>query len=284
MNLSILETGNFMLDGGAIFGVVPKSLWSKQYPADENNLCNMSLRCLLIETENEKILVDTGIGDKQDSRFFSHYFLNGSSSLDNSLQKAGIQAKDLTKVLHTHLHFDHCGGSVRNSSTNNPELRFPMAQYLVSKQQWEWNLNPNGRERASFLKENILPLKESGKLEIIPKEGTLIPGLEIRFFNGHTAGLMIPIIHYNAHRLVFVGDFLPFMAHIPLSWVCGYDTRPLISMEEKAQFLNEAVENNYIFLFQHDLYHQACTIERTEKGVRVKDEYRFSELGISHLY
>jgi glyoxylase-like metal-dependent hydrolase (beta-lactamase superfamily II) len=284
MKIKILETGNFMLDGGAIFGVVPKSLWSKQYPADENNLCNMSMRTLLIETGDRKILVDTGIGTKQDAKFFSYYYLNGSSSLDNSLKGAGINAMEISDVIHTHLHFDHCGGTVKNNPEGRLALSFPHARHFVSKPQWDWTLRPNGRERASFLNENILPLKESGTLEFLAEEGEFIPDVEIRIFNGHTAGLVIPMIKMGDKTFVFVADLLPFLAHIPLSWVCGYDTRPLITLEEKSLFLNEAANNNYILLFQHDLYHQACSLEQTEKGVRVKQKFSFSELGIQHIH
>jgi glyoxylase-like metal-dependent hydrolase (beta-lactamase superfamily II) len=281
MKLHILETGNFMLDGGAIFGVVPKTLWSKQYPSDANNLCNMALRSLLIETGDRRIIVDTGLGSKQDARFFGYYFLNGTSTLDNSLELAGFSPGDITDVIHTHLHFDHCGGSILKQSADNFSLHFPKARHFVSRQQWEWTLHPNAREKASFLKENIFPLQDSGKLEFA-EEGFFCDGIELRQYQGHTAGLMVPFISFAGNCFVFVTDLLPFMAHLPLSWICGYDTRPLLSMEEKEKFLKAAVSEGYTLLFQHDFYHQACTLIQTEKGIKVKEEFSFRQIGIQH--
>jgi glyoxylase-like metal-dependent hydrolase (beta-lactamase superfamily II) len=283
MKLSILETGNFMLDGGAMFGVVPKTLWSRHYPANERNLCNLSLRCLLIESGNRKILVDTGLGSKQDAKFFGYYYLNGTSNLEGSLQAIGIAPGEITDVVHTHLHLDHCGGTVKLNGEGQPELLFPGARHYVSKTQWKWMLHPNPLERPSYLAENILPMKDSGKMEFLEGEKELAEGVSFKLFNGHTAGLTIPFISFKGSTIVFISDLIPLMAQLPLSWICGYDIQPLETFREKEKFLNEAADNSYILLFQHDLYHQACSVMHTEKGVRLKEEFIFTELGIAHI-
>jgi glyoxylase-like metal-dependent hydrolase (beta-lactamase superfamily II) len=283
MKLSILETGNFMLDGGAMFGVIPKTLWSRHYPSDERNLCNLSLRSLLIESGERKILVDTGLGSKQDSRFFSYYYRNGSSTLEGALRAKGIAPEDITDVLHTHLHLDHCGGTVKFNGAARPELLFPGASHYVSKTQWEWMLDPNPLERPSYLAENIHPIMDSGKLKFLEEECELADGVSIRLFHGHTAGLAIPFISFQGRTFVFVSDLIPLMANLPLSWICGYDTKPLETFREKGEFLNEAADKNFILLFQHDLYHQACTVMHTVKGIRLKEEFAFSDLGVGHF-
>lgn len=278
MKIALLETGNFMLDGGAIFGVVPKSLWSKHYRANDLNLCNMAMRSLLVESENRRILVDTGMGDKQDAKFFSYYYPNGEDTLLGSLKQAGILPEEITDVILTHLHFDHCGGAVVYDSSGNLVPAFPNATYYVSRQQWEWAQQPNARERPSFRPENYLPLLKVRKLTFIEEEGEFTPGFSLRIFHGHTAGLLVPVINTGSETIVFVTDLLPFMAHIPLNWVCGYDTRPLLTLQEKESFLAEAAQNNYKLVFQHDYYTRAGIVEKTEKGFRgIPLEDAFSE-------
>ncbi|MBN2762680.1 MAG: MBL fold metallo-hydrolase [Bacteroidales bacterium] len=270
MNLHVIETGNFKLDGGAMFGVIPKILWQNVYPADENNLCNLSLRCLVIETEDKKILIDTGLGTKQDEKFFSYYSLNGEESLEKSLHSSGLTKEAITDVIITHLHFDHCGGAVTyDPVTGSYNPAFPNATYRVSRDQWEWAVNPNPREKASFLKENMIPLMNHERIRFIEKETFLFPRVEIRLFNGHTAGMAIPIIHLDSGKtLVYTADLFPTAAHIPVSWVCGYDTQPLVSMKEHADFLAEAFEKQYTLFFEHDINTECCTLKQTKKGIR----------------
>ncbi len=270
MNIRKIETGNFKLDGGALFGVVPKTLWQKAYPADANNLCNLSMRCLLVEDDTRKILINAGIGTKQDEKFLSHYYLNGADSLELSLKEEGIAPEAITDVVLTHLHFDHCGGAVIND-THSDTLKpaFPEATYWVSRDQWEWAVKPNAREKASFFKENYIPLIENNQLRFIEHSSFLFRAMEIRLFYGHTAGMAIPLIHTDdGHTLVYVSDLFPTTAHIPVAWVCGYDTQPLVSMKEREEFLHEAFQNNYTFFFEHDIYTECCTLKQTEKGIR----------------
>jgi len=272
MQLFPIHTGNFKLDGGAMFGVVPKSMWNKVYPADENNLINLAMRCLLVVEGERKILIDNGIGDKQDEKFFAHYYLNGNQSLISSLQEAGFEPRDITDVFLTHLHFDHCGGTVKYNSTNNGyELTFPNAKHWLSRQQWEWATRPNRREKASFLHENMMPVAESGKLELFSDPFELIPGFEVRIYHGHTVGQAIPFIRTGKHTVVFMADTTPTSAHVPLPYIMSYDTQPLLSLTEKEAFLHEAVANNYILFFEHDVYNECCTLENSEKGVKVKE-------------
>ena len=273
MQLYPIETGNLKLDGGAMFGVVPKVLWQKHYPADENNLCNWAMRCLLVVDDDRKILIDNGIGDKQDEKWLKHYYLNGDDSLEKSLNKAGYSSNDITDVILTHMHFDHCGGSVKwNDDNTKYELAFPNATYWTSRQQYDWATNPNRREQASFLKENILPIKESGKLKLIEKEGEYIPNIRFNLYNGHTEGQVIPHINYNGRTVVFMADLLPATAHIPMPWVMAYDTRPLLTLKDKEKFFKEAIENNYILFFEHDLYNEACTLQEGPKGAMLKEK------------
>ncbi len=277
MELHVIDTGNLKLDGGAMFGVVPKVMWNKKYPADENNLCNWAMRCLLVVDGERKILIDNGMGTKQDEKFTRHYYLNGEGELHASLHKAGYSAEDITDVLLTHLHFDHVGGSVEYDENGDLRLTFPNAKYWTSAAQWEWAIAPNRRERASFLKENILPIQEHGKLFLIEKEGELFPGIEIRLFHGHTAGQVIPIIDFQGRKIVFMADFLPSTAHIPLPWVMAYDTRPLITLDEKREFWEEAIAREYTFFLEHDLYHECCTLKNTEKGPALDKVFSLKE-------
>ncbi len=278
MKLYKIETGNFKLDGGAMFGVIPKSIWNKVYPADENNLCNFSMRCLLVETEDRKILIDTGIGSKQSEKFFSYYYLNGDDSLESSLRSLHIEPEEITDVLLTHLHFDHCGGAVKQDSNGKYLLTFNNAIYWVSQQQWQWAMMPNQREKASFLKENFEPIEKEGKLRFIFKEGPFARNINIRLYNGHTQGLIVPFIQFNSYTLVYITDLIPTTAHIPASWVCGFDIQPLISMEERNKFLTEALSNNYILVFEHDINIECCTLKMTEKGIRMDKSYTFEEI------
>lgn len=279
MKLFSIETGNAKFDGGAVFGVVPKVIWQKIYPADDNNLINSSIRCLLIDCDNKKILIDSGIGDKQDESFLKNFHLNGDDNLIKSLNNYGYKAEDITDVIITHLHFDHCGGVSRwNNDKTAFEPVFKNAIIHISKGQWEWANNPNKREIASFLKENLQSISKSGKLNLVETEGKFLPDIEIRFFNGHTENQIIPFINYQNKTIVFSGDFLASAAHIPLAYVPSYDIRPLISMQEKEKFYKEAIENEYIIFFEHDFYTECCTLKQTEKGVRVDKTFKLADL------
>lgn len=277
MKLYKIECGNFKLDGGSMFGVVPKSLWNKVYPADENNMCNLSTRCLLIDTTDRKVLIDTGLGNKQSDKFYSYYYLNGPFSLNDSLAKKGFNHEDITDVVLTHLHFDHCGGAVAKTKDGKFEPAFPNATYWVSGKQWHWAMEPNLREKASYLTENYEALEKSGKLRFVDQETFFSKNIQLRLFDGHTEGLMIPFIDCENHTLVFVGDLLPTTANIPISWVCGFDTRPLISMKEKELFLKEAYKNKYVLFFEHDIFNECCTLKATEKGIRMDNSMTFEE-------
>lgn len=281
MKLHIINTGNFKLDGGAMFGVVPKTLWSKTNPADANNLCNWAMRCLLIEDGNRLILIDNGIGDKQDAKFYSHYFLNGTDTLQQSLKTAGFSTDDITDMFLTHLHFDHCGGSIQmNKAKTGYETVFKNATYWSNQEHWEWATKPNPREKASFLKENIFPIQESGQLKFITGENDTALGnaISIAYMRGHTDAMMIPHIRYKEHTIVFMADLLPSTGHIPLPYVMGYDTRPLLTMTEKEKFLNRAATEKFILFFEHDSVNECCTVEQTEKGVRLKQAHALKEL------
>jgi len=279
MNLFAIETGNLKLDGGTMFGVVPKVLWQKQYPADENNLCNWAMRCHLIKDEDRLILIDNGIGDKQEHSFLKHYHLNGDDTLEGSLAKYGFKPSDVTDMILTHLHFDHCGGSIKyNDDQTAYELAFPNATYWVSRAQHDWATDPNHRESASFLKENIFPIQEGGKLKLIEEEGEILPHISVRIYNGHTEGQIIPLISYHGRTIAFMADLLPATPHIPMSWIMAYDTKPLLTLEDKSRFYSEAIPGDYILFFEHDLYNECCTIQETEKGVRVKETFKLSKI------
>ncbi len=275
MKLISIETGNFKLDGGAMFGVVPKSLWQMVYPADENNMCNLSSRALYIEDDNRKIMVDAGLGKKQDEKFFGYYYLNGNDSLNESLRKEGIEKSEITDVILTHLHFDHCGGAVEYKEDNKTlQPTFPNATYWCSKDQWNWALKPNHREKASYLNENIIPLRDSGQLKLYENDFDLTTNVRIRLYNGHSQGLAVPFIKYQDRTVVYMADLIPTSAHVPLAWITGYDTQPLISLKEKEQFLDEAYKNDYILFFEHDLNTVCCNLKETEKGIKVKERAR----------
>ena len=262
-----------------MFGVVPKSLWQKSNPPDERNLCTWAMRCLLIEDDNRLILIDNGIGDKQDSKFMGHYFLHGDDSLIKSIHQAGFSPDDITDVFLTHLHFDHCGGGVKLVN-GNPTLTFKNATYWSNADHWQWATVPNARERASFLKENILPMKESGRLKFI--DTTLpspFPQFDIFYSSGHTEKMMLPMIKYKGRTICFVADLLPSSSHIPLPYIMAYDTRPLISMAEKEKFLNMAVEKDFILFFEHDPIVECGTLQASERGVKLKDIFRLVDLG-----
>ena len=284
MKLIPIHTGNFKLDGGAMFGVVPKSLWQRTNPADENNMCNWSMRSLLIEDGDRLILIDTGIGEKQNEKFFSFYFLNGDHSLDKSLKAAGYSRNDITDVFLTHLHFDHCGGSIQwNKDRTGYEPAFKNARFWSNQNHWKWATEPNTREKASFLKENILPIQESGQLNFLTNpagdflEGTEL-GFDVLFVNGHTDAQMLPHINYQGKKVVFMADLLPSVGHIPLPYVMGYDTRPLLTLEEKARFLSKAADEGYYLFLEHDSVNELCTVKHTEKGVRLDQTFAFSEI------
>jgi glyoxylase-like metal-dependent hydrolase (beta-lactamase superfamily II) len=269
MKLYPIETGNLKLDGGAMFGVVPKVLWNKVYPSDENNLCNWSMRCLLVVDGERKVLIDNGVGNKQDEKWLAHYYLNGDETLESSLKNAGFTKEDITDVILTHMHFDHCGGSVEGNEENGYKLAFPNATYWTSKQQYQWATNPNRREKASFLKENILPIEQSGQLKLIDEDGTYIPNITFKLYSGHTDGQVIPHINVNGKTVVFMADLMPSSAHIPMPWIMAYDTRPLLTLKDRERFYKEALENNYILFFEHDIYHEAGTLKDTPKGARM---------------
>lgn len=278
MKLHTIDTGFFKLDGGAMHGVVPKSLWSKENPADENNMCNWAMRCLLVEDGNRLILIDNGMGTKQDAKFFGHYFLNGDASLEKSLDAKGFSLSDITDMFLTHLHFDHCGGSIRyNKDRTKLETVFPNATYWTNETHWEWAVKPNAREKASFLKENILPIQESGQLKFLKEGEELIPGFKTWFTYGHTGAMMLPHISYKGKTVAFMADLLPSVAHIPLPWIMAYDVQPLKTLSEKEYFLPKAAKEEYILFFEHDGKNECCTVTETERGIRVKDKFSLDE-------
>lgn len=279
MKFHVIHAGTLKLDGGAMFGVVPKSIWSKAYPSDENNQITLAMRCLLVEYGSRRILIDTGMGDKQDDRFFGHYRPDRAQTLAGSLARHGFTAADITDVLLTHLHFDHCGGAVsRNVESNTLVPTFPLASYHVSQGQWDWAMHPNRREKASFLHENIMPLHESGQLHLFAGPFSLFPGFDIKLFNGHTQGQAIPYINNGQRTLVYLADTIPTAAHVPLPYVMAYDTRPLITLQEKEEMLEQAVSGQHILFFEHDEYHECALLEKTDKGIKVSGLFALNEL------
>lgn len=279
MNIYSIDTGYFKLDGGAMFGVVPKSIWSKTNPSDSNNLCPFAMRSMLIEDGDRLILIDTGIGDKQSEKFFGHFHLHGDNTLNSSLNALGFSPDDITDVILTHLHFDHVGGSVvRNTNTSKLELAFKNAKYWSNENHWNWAIKPNPRERASFLKDNILPIQELGHLNFIKTGKEFGPDISFLLVHGHTESQILPHIKLNGKTIVFAADLIPTRTHIPLPYVMSYDTRPLITMTEKEKFLNEAFNKDYILFLQHDAYKECCTLKRTERGVVLNNSFQFSEL------
>jgi glyoxylase-like metal-dependent hydrolase (beta-lactamase superfamily II) len=279
VKLHTINTGFFKLDGGAMFGVVPKSIWQKSNPADSNNLCSWAMRSLLIEDGNKLILIDNGIGNKQDEKFMGHYFLHGDDTLDKSLAAKGFNRADITDVFLTHLHFDHCGGSIERVGDKLIPA-FKNATYWSNEQHWEWAVNPNDREKASFLKENILPIQESGQLSFIKNEDGIQwqNDVKIRFAFGHTDAMMLPQITYKDKTIVYMADLLPSVGHIPLPYVMAYDMFPLQTLKEKKAFLGEAATQNYILYLEHDPINECCTLQHTEKGVRLAETFKLSEL------
>jgi glyoxylase-like metal-dependent hydrolase (beta-lactamase superfamily II) len=282
MKLHALNTGMFKLDGGAMFGVVPKTLWQKTNPADEYNMCTWAMRSMLIEDGNKLMLIDAGIGDKQSEKFFSHYFLHGDDSLHGNLKKLGFNADDITDVFLTHLHFDHCGGAINRVGENQFAPAFKNATFWSNEKHWQWATVPNAREKASFLSENILPIQESGQLKFIERTGNftenVFDNIDVFFADGHTESQMIPHIKYKGRTIVFMADLLPSVGHIPLPYVMGYDTRPLITLDEKGKFLKRAADENFVLFLEHDGVNQCCTLQNTEKGIRLAETFNLDEL------
>jgi glyoxylase-like metal-dependent hydrolase (beta-lactamase superfamily II) len=287
MKLHSIHTGYFKLDGGAMFGVVPKSIWSRSNPPDANNLCTWALRCLLIEDGERLILVDTGIGDKQDAKFFSYYDLQGAQSLNDSLKSKGLSREDITDVFLTHLHFDHCGGAIlRKEERLLPA--FSNAVYWSNEKHWGWATNPNEREKASFLKENILPIQESGRLKMVAlpevesqkqlSKTAFADNFDLRFVFGHTNAMMLPQLKYKGRTIVFMADLIPSVGHLPIPYVMAYDMFPLTSLQEKKIFLEEALAGDWVLFFEHDPVNECCTLQKTEKGIRAKDFFSLNDL------
>ncbi len=284
MQLYPIESGNFKLDGGAMFGVVPKSLWQRTNPADANNMIDIAARCLLIEEGNRLILIDTGMGNKQNDKFFGYYYLYGNNSIDKSLKQHGFHRDDITDVFMTHLHFDHCGGSIQwNKDKTGYEPAFKNANFWSNAEHWQWATQPNNREKASFLKENILPMEESGQLKFTSlSENRLLKnselGFDIFFADGHTEKQMIPLIKYKDKTIAFMADLLPTVGHLPLPFVMGYDTRPLLTLDEKELFLNMAADENYYLFLEHDAHNQIITVKHTDKGVRLDEIFTSQDI------
>ncbi len=279
MKLFPIIAEHFKMDGGACFGVVPKTIWQKFIPADENNMVKLSSRCLLADTGNRLILVDTGMGNKQSEKYFSFFHRFGEDNLESSFRKAGYSLEQVTDVILTHLHFDHVGGAVKKGEQEGSyQAVFPNANYYVSKAQWDWAMNANPRERASYFPENYLPLFENGQLEFIHEEGPFCEGIFLEIKDGHTRGLIVPIFDYNGRKVVFTGDFIAQVHNLPLPYVPGFDVEPLVSMKEKEEFLERAVDNDYVLCFQHDHYNECCSLVRTEKGIRQKEIFTLADL------
>jgi glyoxylase-like metal-dependent hydrolase (beta-lactamase superfamily II) len=280
MKLYTIDTGFFKLDGGAMFGVVPKSIWQKTNPADEFNLCTWAMRCLLVQDGDRLILIDNGIGYKQDERFLKHYHLHGDDTLEKSLAHHGFSKDDITDVFLTHLHFDHCGGSIERLEDGSLVPAFKNATYWSNKEHWQWAVEPNDREKASFLKENILPIQESGKLKFIDNTDgvSFTDNIKIRFAFGHTDAMMLPQISYKGKTILYMADMLPSVGHIPMPYVMSYDMFPLKTLNEKKKYLEEAVQNDYILFLEHDPVNECCTLQETEKGIRVKNTFKLSEI------
>ena len=277
MQLFPINAGHFKLDGGAMFGVVPKSLWNKAYPADDNNMCSWAMRCLLVQDGDRLTLIDTGMGNKQSEKFFSYYFMHGDDSLDSSLKKNGFHRDDITDVFLTHLHFDHCGGAIEKGKNDLLVPAFKNARFWTDKNHWDWAVNPNPREKASFLKENLLPMQESGQLNFL-EGNSFSEDFEVIRVNGHTESMMLPVISYKGRKLMYMADLLPSPVHTPTAWVMAYDTRPLLTMKEKQVVLKRCVDENMVLFFEHDATVECAELMETEKGIRVKRTFALSEL------
>lgn len=280
MKLRVINTGLFKLDGGAMFGVVPKSLWNRLNPADENNMCSWAMRCLAIENNNKLLLIDNGLGNKQDGRFFSHYFLHGTDSLTQSIYNEGYTETDFTDMLLTHLHFDHCGGGVKRNGPDNFDLTFPNAKYWSQSQHWDWAIYPNAREKASFLTENILPMQQSGNLHFTDQNNSLEAdfNLELILVDGHTEKMQLPLISWKGRKILFCADLFPSTGHISIPYVMAYDMRPLLTLTEKETILKRAVAENWVLFFEHDPITECATVQETDKGIRINQTFRLSEL------
>ncbi len=279
MRIYPIQTGNFKLDGGAMFGVVPKSIWQKTNPADSNNMIEMGMRSMLIEDGNKLILIDTGMGNKQSDKFFGYYYQFGDYSLDTSLASYGFHRDDITDVFLTHLHFDHCGGSIQwNKNQTGYEPAFKNAKFWSNQEHWNWAIHPNPREKASFLQENILPIQESGQLNFISENSFQQVGFDVLKMDGHTEKQMLPKVFYQGKTIIFMADLLPTIGHIPVPYVMGYDTRPLLTIKEKEAFLSEAADNEYFLFLEHDAYSEICTVQQTNKGVRLKETHKFKDI------
>lgn len=279
MKLYTIDTGYFKLDGGAMFGVVPKTIWQKLNPPDSNNLCTWAMRCLLIEDGKQLILIDCGLGNKQDAKFFSYYEPHGDDSLEKSLNKHGFTASDVTDVLLSHLHFDHCGGAIVRDSSGKLIPAFPNATYWSHEQHWQWATVPNAREKASFLSDNILPIQQSGQLRFAATDSFDVhPSIQMKTVNGHTESMFVPHIAYKGYTIVYCADLFPSKAHLPLPYVMAYDTRPLLTLNEKKALLDQSATGNYLLFFEHDPITELCSLQNTERGVRDKESLRLSEL------
>jgi len=279
MNIYPIDTGYFKLDGGAMFGVVPKSIWARTNPSDDRNMCPFAMRSMLVEDGNRLILIDTGIGDKQSDKFFGHFHLHGENTLKSSLNKLGFSPDDITDIILTHLHFDHVGGSVvRNLINSKPELAFKNAKYWSNEDHWNWAVKPNPRERVSFLTENMLPIEELGHLNFIKTGDEFGPNISFLLAHGHTESQIIPHIKHEGKTIVFAADLIPTTTHIPLPYVMSYDTRPLITMTEKEKFLKDAYNEEYVLFLQHDPFKECCTLKKTERGIVLNNSFQFSEL------
>jgi glyoxylase-like metal-dependent hydrolase (beta-lactamase superfamily II) len=277
MKLTIIQAEKWKMDGGVIFGVVPKTIWGKNYTADENNLLEIYNRLLLVETEGRKILFDVGFGTKQNDKYYSYKYIQSPTTAKQALEKAGYGVEEITDIVFTHLHDDHCGGATEYDKENNIVPVFPNANYWLTKEQWDWAINPNSREIASFLKENLLALEETKKLHFVKNNDVFIPGIEARVMDGHTRGQLIPIITYKNKKLVFVADFIPSSAHLPLPYLASVDIEPLAALREKADFLEEALTENYTLFFEHDAYVESCDLEMTNKGIKAKSTFSLDE-------
>ncbi|RLD73935.1 MAG: MBL fold metallo-hydrolase [Bacteroidetes bacterium] len=277
MKLYAIETGTIKFDGGSMFGIIPRIIWQEQYPTDKRHYSHWAMRCLLVVDGNRKILIDTGIGTKQSKSFLKYYTEKTEYTLESSLNSQGFKLTDITDIVLTHLHFDHCGGCIQYSDNKELVLTFPNATIHASKQQWEWAQNPNERENPSFLKENIEPIKKSGKLHLFDKEHELFPNFHVKLFNGHTDGQVIPHINVNGRTIVFCADLFPSTVHLAMPYIMAYDSRPVITIEDKKRFFEKAIEQDYVLFFEHDLYTECCTLTETDKGVRAKDTFDLAD-------